>query len=118
MISKMTESWLATRLSIGLQSEERGRTEGMSDMGAEAAEALDVLRDVWRSQGQGAADLDDACGQKSCKRMDDAGVGFDHFADGDEDLPGAWQARLAREGKLNRDGGTIRDLVLGSVEAR
>ena len=53
----------------------------MSDMGAEPAEALDVLREVWRSQGQSAADLDDSCGQKSCKKMDDAGVGFDGFAE-------------------------------------
>lgn len=90
----------------------------MSDMGAEPAEALDVLREVWRGQGQSAADLDDACGQKSCKRMDDAGVGFDGFADGEEDLTTAWRARLVREGKLNRDGGTIRDLVLGSAEER
>jgi hypothetical protein len=90
----------------------------MSDMGAEPAEALDVLREVWRSQGQGAEDLDDSCGQKTCKKMDDAGVGFDDFADGEEDLTTAWQARLAREGKLNRNGGTIRDLVLGSAEER
>jgi hypothetical protein len=90
----------------------------MSEMGAEPAEALDVLREVWRSQGQSVADLDDSCGQKSCKRMDDAGVGFDHFADGEEDLTAGWQARLAREGKLNRNGGSIRDLVLGSAEER
>jgi len=87
-------------------------------MGGEPAEALDVLREVWRSQGQSLADLDDSCGQKSCKKMDDAGVGFDNFADGDDDLSAAWQARLAREGKLSRDGGTIRDLVLGSAEGR
>jgi len=87
-------------------------------MGGEPGEALDVLREVWRGDGQGAADLDDGCGQKSCKRMDDAGVGFDDFADGDEDLTTAWRARLAREGKLSRDGGTIRDLVLGSAEGR
>jgi hypothetical protein len=89
----------------------------MSDMGAEPAGALDVLRDVWRGQGQSIADLDDSCGQKSCKRMDDAGVGFDEFADGDEDLAAAWRGRLEREGKLNRDGGTVRDLVLGSAKA-
>lgn len=76
-----------------------------------------MLREVWRGQGQSAADLDDSSGEKSCKRMDDAGVGFDNFADGEEDLTAAWQARLAREGKLNR-GGTIRDLVLGSAQAR
>jgi hypothetical protein len=92
----------------------------MSDMGTEPAEALDVLRDVWRGQGQSAADLDDSCGQKSCKKMDDAGVGFDGFAEseGEEDPAAAWWARLAREGKLNRAGGTVRELVLGSADAR
>jgi hypothetical protein len=90
----------------------------MSDMSAEPAEALDVLRNVWRSNGQSAADLVDPSGeQKSCKRMADAGVGYDDFAAGDEDLNTAWRARLEREGKLNRSGGTIRDLVMGSVDA-
>ena len=86
-------------------------------MSAEPADALDVLRAVWRSQGQTTADLDDESGdQKSCKRMADAGVGFDDFAAGGEDLATAWQARLEREGKLNRSGGSIRDLVLGPAE--
>lgn len=85
-------------------------------MSAEPAEALDVLREIWRSQGQTAADLDDSCEQKSCKRMDDAGVGFDDFA-ADGDLAGAWRAKLAREGKLSDSGGTVRDLVLGPDEA-
>jgi hypothetical protein len=89
----------------------------MSEMSAEPAHALDVLRAVWRSQGQTAGDLDDESGdQKSCKRMADAGVGFDDFAAGGEDLPSAWRARLEREGKLNRSGGSIRDLVLGPAE--
>ena len=48
-------------------------------MGAERAEALEVLRDLWRGQAQGTADLDE-CGESSCKRMTDAGVGFDDFA--------------------------------------
>jgi hypothetical protein len=91
----------------------------MSDMGAESAEALEVLRAVWRSQGQTAADLDDEAGeQKSCKRMADAGVGFDDFAAGGEDLTAAWRERLAREGKLDRSAGTVADLVLGRAEAR
>jgi hypothetical protein len=90
----------------------------MSDMSAEPAEALDVLRNVWRSNGQGAADLVDSSGeQKTCKRMSEAGVGYDDFAAGDEDLNSAWRARLEREGKLNPSGGTIRDLVMGSVDA-
>jgi hypothetical protein len=90
----------------------------MSEMSAEPAGALDVLREIWRSQGQTAADLDDGCEQKSCKRMDEAGVGFDDFADGEADLTAAWRARLEREGKLSRGGGSIRDLVMGQAEAR
>jgi hypothetical protein len=87
-------------------------------MSAEPAEALDVLRNVWRSQGQTVADLADPGGeQKSCKRMADAGVGYDDFAEGEDDLNAAWRARLEREGKLNRSGGTVRDLVMGSAEA-
>jgi hypothetical protein len=86
---------------------------GMSDMSAERAETLEVLREVWRSQGQNVADLDDGC-EKSCRRMTDAGVGFDDFAgDSDADRTAAWRARLEREGKLNRTGGSLRDLVLG-----
>jgi hypothetical protein len=89
----------------------------MSEMSAEPADALDVLRAVWRSQAQTTADLDDEGGeQKSCKRMADAGVGFDDFAAGEEDLTSGWRARLEREGKLNRSGGTIRDLVLGPAD--
>jgi hypothetical protein len=91
----------------------------MSDMGAEPAEALDVLREVWRSRGQTAADLDgDAGEQKSCKRMSDAGVGFDDFAAGEEDLATAWRARLEREGKLDQSGGSIADIVLGLADKR
>jgi hypothetical protein len=89
----------------------------MSEMSTEPADALDVLRAVWRSQGQNAGDLDDESGEKkSCKRMTDAGVGFDDFAAGEEDLASAWRARLEREGKLNRSVGSIRDLVLGPAE--
>jgi hypothetical protein len=84
----------------------------MSDMSAESAEALEVLREVWRSQGQTAADLDD-CGEKSCKRMTDAGVGFEDFAgETDVDRMAAWRDRLEREGKLSQSG-SVRDLVLG-----
>jgi len=82
-------------------------------MSAESAEALEVLREVWRSQGQTAADLDDAGCEKSCKRMTDAGVGFEDFAgETDADRMAAWRARLEREGKLSRSG-SVRDLVLG-----
>jgi hypothetical protein len=96
-------------------------------MGAQAGEALEVLREVWRGQGQTAADLDDEAGPvesgtgksgtgKSCKRMTD--VGFDEFGTGEEDLRAAWRAKLAREGKLAPSGGSVRDLVLAPEEPR
>jgi hypothetical protein len=79
-------------------------------MSREPEEVLDVLREVWRTQGQNHEDLDQAAGErKACKRM--ASVGFDVAGD-DEDLRAAWRARLAREGKLNLDGGSLADLVL------
>ena len=80
-------------------------------MGAQRAEALEVLRDIWRGQAQTAADLDDGC-ETHCRRMTDAGVGFDEYAAGDEtDRGNAWRARLEREGKLG-SAGTLRDLIL------
>lgn len=80
-------------------------------MAAERAEALEVLRDVWRRQAQTAADLDDS-GESHCKKMTDAGVGFDDYAAGDAvDRITAWRARLAREGKLAGTG-SLADLVL------
>jgi hypothetical protein len=91
----------------------------MSDMGAENVEALEVLREVWRSQGQTSADIDDTGCEKSCKRMTDAGVGFQDFAAGEDvDLNVAWRARLEREGKLSGSGGSVRAIVLGSAEPR
>jgi hypothetical protein len=81
------------------------------------SEPLEVLRGIWRSQGQtgpGQTGGDLGSETKSCKRMDDAGVGFEDFADGATDLAAAWRARLEREGKLVRsDEGSVRDLILG-----
>ena len=80
-------------------------------MGAERAEALEVLRDVWRGQGQAVADPDDGC-ERACKKMTDAGVGFDEFAGANEgDRAAAWRARLEREGKLST-AGSLADLVM------
>jgi len=82
-------------------------------MGAERAEALEVLRDIWRGQHQTAADLDGS--ESHCKRMTDAGVGFDDYAAGDEtDRLAAWRARLEREGKLS-PAGSLANLVLGTA---
>jgi len=80
-------------------------------MDAERAEALEVLRDLWRGQEQGVADLVERTGA-ACKRMTDAGVGFDEFSAGNEqDRLAAWRARLEREGKLGT-AGSLADLVL------
>ena len=79
-------------------------------MGAERAEALEVLRDVWHAQAQTVADLDDSC-ESHCKKMTDAGVGFDEYAGDETDRRDAWRARLEREGKLS-SAGTLRDLIL------
>ncbi len=83
-------------------------------MGGNTEEALGVLREIWAASGQSARDVDEACdGGKSCKKMAD--VGFDGLAEEtDGDLRLAWRTQLAREGKLNRDAGTVRDLVFGS----
>ncbi len=84
-------------------------------------EALEVLRGIWSAQGQTSADLDDACHTKACKKMAD--VGFDGLAMKGEgeaggDLHAAWRDRLEREGKLNPEAGSVRDLVLGQAQAR
>jgi hypothetical protein len=91
-------------------------------------EVLGVLREVWRTSGQDATHVrapgeDDHQDGKTCRRMADAGVGFDGFreeaADAESpgngaDLAAAWRARLRREGKYNPDGGSVRDLIMGS----
>jgi len=84
-------------------------------MNDQPGEALEVLRRIWSAQQQTAADLDDDCGDtKACKRMAD--VGFGGMAGPEEDLRTAWRNRLAREGKLKADGGSVADLVLGQAE--
>jgi hypothetical protein len=86
-------------------------TEG-SFMSAEHEEALEVLRAVWRGNGQAAADLAaEADSGTSCKKMAD--VSFDDFGDEGADLAAAWRATLAREGKLRPEASTVRDIVLG-----
>ena len=79
--------------------------------------ALEVLRGIWSAQGQTSADLDEAGDVKACKRMAD--VGFGGLAeDGDGDVRSAWRDKLEREGKLNPEAGSVRDLVLGQSQAR
>jgi hypothetical protein len=82
---------------------------------------VDVLRSVWAAEAAGerttGADLDEPVGPtKPCKNMQD--VSFDGLAEPGSDLRQAWRDKLAREGKLDTSGGSIRDLILGSGEAR
>jgi len=100
-------------------------------MSGQQDDALEVLRELWSAQGQTSADLDEACGTtKSCKKMSD--VGFDglaaavgpggpgsgHAAPDGVGLRAAWREQLRREGKLNTEAGSVRDLVLGRADAR
>jgi hypothetical protein len=81
-------------------------------MSAQSTDALEVLRDVWRRQAQAEVELGDDCETKACKKMADAGVGFDDYAGGDESArSAAWRARLEREGKLGT-AGSLRDLIM------
>ena len=81
-------------------------------MGAQGADALELLRDLWRSQAPTDLDLGDDCETKACRKMSDAGVGFDDFAGpGEAERSAAWRARLEREGKLGQ-AGSLRDLML------
>ncbi len=93
-------------------------------------QALSALRGVWRAQDQTSAELDEACGNtKSCKSM--ANVGFQGLAEGIEtptrhnpsigvnnELRAAWRTKLEREGKLNTEAKSVRDLVLRSEPER
>jgi hypothetical protein len=95
--------------------------EGTLTMTHEPDDVVDVLRTVWaadaRGEGQTSVDIELDCGPtKSCKNMQL--VGFDGLAEPGSDLRQAWRDKLEREGKLSTSGDSIRDLVLGSGEAR
>jgi hypothetical protein len=86
-------------------------------MTSEPNGAVEVLRTVWSAEGTTSDDLDEALpAAKQCKNMKD--ISFDGMAEPGSDLREAWRDRLEREGKLNRSGGSIRDLVLGNDAPR
>ena len=91
----------------------------ISHMTTDSEQALEVLRTAWQGQPSLAPDLelDEDCNpNKSCKNMKE--VTFDGFAEPGQDLGTAWREKLAREGKLNTYGGSIRDLILGSIQPK
>jgi hypothetical protein len=82
----------------------------------DTTDARDVLRSVWDT-GAPVPALDEDCSPtKVCKNM--RGITFDGFAEEGTDLRAAWRQLLAREGKLNTSGGSVRDLVFGPTEQR
>jgi hypothetical protein len=79
-------------------------------------EAKEVLRALWRAEGQ-ELEVDEDCvpqNQKACKNM--KGVSFDGFAPAGSNLGQAWRDKLEREGKLSQ--GSLRDLLLGEPGER
>jgi hypothetical protein len=74
----------------------------------------EALQSVWMVDHD-HSELDEDCSPtKACRNM--RGVTFDGYAESGDDVGAAWRAQLAREGKLDKSEGTIRDLVLGSSE--
>jgi hypothetical protein len=86
-------------------------------MTREPDDAVEVLRAVWKAEGEPKLDVDeDFPAKKVCRNMKD--VSFDGMAEPGSDLREAWRERLEREGKLNTSGHSIRDLVLGTDAPR
>ena len=88
----------------------------MLNMTRSSDDAREVLRTVWDAQGDPSASLDEECSPtKTCRNM--VGVSFDGFAEPGSDIGTAWREKLAREGKLNTSGESIRDLVLRATKS-
>jgi hypothetical protein len=113
-------------MDMSQEHENAKQTNSPADKGAQA---LSALRGIWQAQGQTSADLDEACGNtKTCKNME--AVGFQGLAEDIEtpananqanqsvgsNIRSAWKTKLEREGKLNTQGSSVRDLVFGSSD--
>jgi len=80
-------------------------------------DAREILREVFDAQGDTSATLDEECSPtKTCRNM--VGVTFDGYAEPGSDIGAAWRQKLAREGKLNTSGESIRDLIIRAAESR
>jgi hypothetical protein len=87
-------------------------------MTTESQSAQEILKSVWEVKGDLVTQLDEDCSPtKSCKNMQ--GITFDGFAEAaGTDLRSAWKQTLQREGKLNGDSASLRDLILGPNETK
>ncbi len=72
----------------------------------------DVIRTMWSSVDAEDSGLDEDCNPNRVCRNARA-FSFDGFAEEGGDVQAAWRETLAREGKLNTSGESIRDLVFG-----
>lgn len=109
-------------------SQDHENAKPTDDLPDEGQQALSALRGIWSANKQTSADLDEACGNTTaCKNMD--AVGFHGLADEAEppekgspsvgnNLRAAWKTKLEREGKLNANAGSVRDLVFGSPDPK
>jgi hypothetical protein len=83
-------------------------------MTTQSDQALDALREVWGSQGQTLAEVDEVCGitsQKVCRNA--VHMGFEGYADDAADVRSGWRDQLEREGKRTK-GGSLADLIFGT----
>ncbi len=72
----------------------------------------DVTHTMWSSADAAESSLHEDCNpNRVCRNARE--FSFDGFAEEGGDVPAAWRETLAREGKLNTSGDSIRDLVLG-----
>lgn len=74
----------------------------------------DVLQSVWTVDHDHSGLDEDCSPTKPCRNM--RVVTFDGFAESGGDVAAAWRKQLEREGKLDKSGGSLRDLVLGSSQ--
>ncbi len=77
----------------------------------------DAMTDtIWSSERSSAdaeaSGIDEDCSPNRVCRNARA-FSFDGFAEEGGDVPAAWRETLAREGKLNTSGESVRDLVFG-----
>lgn len=103
-------------------SRDEDRDAAENELPAGGAPALSLLQGVWGAKGQTSLDVDESCETGQCRASDQ--MGFDGLADEVEpttdrnkainNLQSAWRTTLEREGKLDSETKTIRDLVLNS----
>ena len=72
----------------------------------------DATDTMWSPADTEVSSLDEDCNPNRVCRNARA-FSFDGFAEEGGDVPAAWRETLAREGKLNTSGDSIRDLVFG-----